>query len=97
MKYIVSEKHLRLLREAGRVDYLKNAFGVFEPEDEMEDVNKRRDVGAFIKNGTLLAQVKVSKKGKKGVSVSQKVFTHLTIIYPCARQNIFSNENNKIF
>ena len=75
MKYIVSEKHLRLLREAGRVDYLKNAFGVFEPKDEMEDVNKRRDVGAFIKNGTLLALVKQNKKGKKSVTVSQKVFT----------------------
>ena len=77
MKYIVSEKHLKLLKEAGRVGYLRDAFGVFDPESEMEDVTKKRDVGTFIRNNTLIATIKQNRKGKKSVNVSEKVFTQL--------------------
>ena len=77
MKYIISEKHLGLLREGGRVDYLKKAFGVYDPENEMEDVDKKRDVGMFIVNDYPYAQVKRSKKGKKGVVLSTKAFNML--------------------
>ena len=77
MKYIVSEKHLKLLKEAGRVGYLRDAFGVFVPETEMEDVSKKRDVGTFIRNNTLIATIKQNRKGKKSVNVSEKVFTQL--------------------
>ena len=99
MKYIVSEKHLMLLKEAGRVGYLRDAFGVFEPETEMEDVNKKRDVGTFIRNNTLIATIKQNKKGKKGVNVSEKVFTQLEDTDPTGNKmylqwllNMFANE-----